>query len=367
MSAPTPDWLADVPTPLRPVLMRCAGGELPANVALMQLLGEAAEEGEAERALVAAVAALERQSESGPAGRIAAALALWRATPTAWATVKSVLGVADHDTPAQAGEDAVARWAAIFDGLAEKSPEAAVALYGLGRPELLQAATAELVQLVRSWGLLGQQKSVLDLGCGIGRLSAAIAGEADSVVGIDVSQAMIAAARRRCATMANVTFTATGGRDLAAFEDQAFDLILAVDVFPYLVDSGLGLAARHVNEAARVLRPGGALLIFNFSYRGDIATHRRDLARLAQPAGLQLVRNGTRDLSLWDGMAFQLFKPAGRASDDIDAHGGSARRVRGARPKKRAPYRRPRFSTCTHRLVSGRCWPDYSSSARSRP
>jgi SAM-dependent methyltransferase len=315
MSAPAPDWLAAVSASLHAALTRCARGELPANVALMQLLGRAADEEEAERALVAALSALERQGDSAAARRIEGALALWRASPQAWAVVKAVLAEADHEAPAPGGEEAVARWAAVFDRLADEAPEAAVALYSLGRPDILYAATDELVQAIRSWGLLGPRRAVLDLGCGTGRVASAIAGAAGSVTGIDVSQRMVAAARRRCAGMDNVGFIATGGRDLAAFGDESFDLVLAVDVFPYLVQPGMSLAARHVGEAARVLRPGGSLLIFNFSYRGDLAADRADLARLAQAAGLQVVRNGTRDLSLWDGAAFQLAKPQS-ASDE---------------------------------------------------
>lgn len=301
-----PDWLAVVPEPLRPALARCAHGELAANVALMQLLSQAVDEAEAERALIAALAALKRQGEGGPAGRISRTLALWRASPGAWSTVKAVLDEADHDASAEGGEAAIARWAAIFDRLAEQSPEAAVALYSLGRPDMLEAATDELVQLIRGWGLLDRESAVLDIGCGIGRLTAALAGEVRSVVGIDVSQAMVAAARRRCAGLANVRLMRTSGRDLAAFADDSFELVLAVDVFPYLVASGLNLASRHLEEAARVLRPGGTLLIFNFSYRGDLEADRTDLARLARSAGLNVVRDGTRDLSLWDGTAFQL-------------------------------------------------------------
>jgi ubiquinone/menaquinone biosynthesis C-methylase UbiE len=309
MSTPAAHWLTEVPEPLRPALMRCAGGELPANVALMQLFGAAAEEAEAERALVAAQAALEGQGEAGPAGRIGKALALWRGSPGAWDTVKAVLGEADHASPVESGEVAVVRWAAVFDQLAERSPEAAVALYSLGRPELLEAATAELVQLVRGWGLLGKDKVVLDIGCGIGRICAAVAGEVRTVVGIDVSQAMVEAARRRCAELANVRLLHTGGRELAGLETGSFDLVLAVDLFPYLVGCP-GLAARHFEEAARVLGAGGALLIFNFSYRGDLELDRADVASLARQAGFDVVRNGSRHLSLWDGVAFHLCRTA---------------------------------------------------------
>jgi SAM-dependent methyltransferase len=77
----------------------------------------------------------------------------------------------------------------------------------------------------------------------------------------------------------------SSGRDLALFKDASFDLVYAVDTFPYLVLSGRDLAERHMSDAARVLRPGGTLLVLNYSYLGDLErTGRISLLRRAQPA-----------------------------------------------------------------------------------
>jgi hypothetical protein len=81
--------------------------------------------------------------------------------------------------------------------------------------------------------------------------------------------------------------------------------VLAVDSFPYIVQCGLDLAARHVAEARRVLRDGGNLVIFNFSYRG-IKADREDMARMAASYGFDLLRNGAQSFTLWDGIAFCL-------------------------------------------------------------
>jgi hypothetical protein len=70
------------------------------------------------------------------------------------------------------------------------------------------------------------------------------------------------------------------------------------------------VAERHVADAARLLRPGGALAIFNFSYRGDPAADGAEVARLAQRNGLWPARSGARPLSLWDGVAYLLMKRA---------------------------------------------------------
>jgi SAM-dependent methyltransferase len=123
---------------------------------------------------------------------------------------------------------------------------------------------------------------------------------------IAAGRLMIEAARKRCAGLPNVRLLVTSGRDLAAFADRAFDAVVAVDSFPYLYASGIAPVAIHIREAARVLRPGGDLVILNLSYRGDIEADRRDVRHLAAEAGLTVLRNGESAFRLWDGLAFHL-------------------------------------------------------------
>jgi ubiquinone/menaquinone biosynthesis C-methylase UbiE len=65
---------------------------------------------------------------------------------------------------------------------------------------------------------------------------------------------------------------------------------------------------RQLSEAVRVLKPGGQLAIFNFSYRGDLDADRSELARHAGDLGLTLVRSGVRGLRTWDGAGYHLIK-----------------------------------------------------------
>src|SRR2546421_12542602 len=74
--------------------------------------------------------------------------------------------------------DPVARAAALFDAWVKASEEASVALYSLGDPALLAVATAEVVQLFEAWELLGDDRVILQIGGGIGRVESALAGPA---------------------------------------------------------------------------------------------------------------------------------------------------------------------------------------------
>lgn len=287
------------PPAARAVLLRYLAYEISAEIALMHLLLAAgslsvlckclealAATGRAEFVRLARLAAEHRDGLARAARLVEAGL-----------------------TEPQGDDDPLFAIRQQYDRAATLAPEAAVALYSLGDPAILDRATAELAALLDRWGLLAPDREALDIGCGIGRVEQAIASCLRHITGIDLSAAMITEARRRCAGVANAAFAGCDGRGLAQFSTANFDLILAVDSFPCLVAAAPDLAAHHIRDAGRILRPGGHLAIFNYSYRGDLALDRADIAATATAAGLTVLRNGTRDLTLWDGTSFLLRAP----------------------------------------------------------
>ena len=278
----------------------CGRGELAPNMALMRLIMASGSEADVEDALNTAMAVAEKAARH----RLQSALALWRQTPGAFTAVKSVLA------SAHPSDSTVTGWKRAFDRAAGLSPEASVALYSLGRRDVLDAATGEIVRHLKDWNVLPAGCRVLEVGCGIGRMVPPLAQEAEFVVGVDISLAMLKEAIRNWPGNKSLLVQGSGA-DLAPFRNEAFDLVLAIDSFPYIVAAGGDLAATHVAEAARVLRPGGALVIVNYSYRGDDELDRRDLRASAQAAALAMDLNGRRDFALWDGLIFRLHKPGG--------------------------------------------------------
>ncbi len=285
------------------VVARCLRGEIPPPVAVSLLaLGEGGAAG--------AVAAVGRARRAGGAdavqqGRLDALVGL---VPAFTAGAARVAELARGPT---AGDPEDVR--RLFDDAVAASEEASVALYSLGDPGLLARATREVVAWLDAAGLVPAADGgrVLELGCGIGRFEQALAPRVGLAVGLDVSPGMLAAAARRAAALpetarAAAAFVRTGGRDLAMFRDAAFDLVLAVDAFPYVFAGGPALADATVAEMARVVRPGGDVVIVNFSYRGDLAADRRDAAALAARHGLELVVAGEQPFAHWDGAVFHL-------------------------------------------------------------
>lgn len=96
--------------------------------------------------------------------------------------------------------------------------------------------------------------SLIDLGCGTGRLSAALPGW--DVVGVDLSREMLAVARRRvrgALVRANLA-------DLSAFADASFDHAACLFSTLGLV-VGTEARRRVLAHAFRVLRPGGTFVL----------------------------------------------------------------------------------------------------------
>lgn len=269
----------------------CDAGRISPQVALARLV-------------LAGVSPEEIVRRAAPASALAQLLAEQREGIERLARMAAQSGL-DHGLAADTPDAALARLRRAFDRAVACSPEASVAAYSLGDPAILDAATAELVDWLAAENLIGPDSNVLDLGCGIGRVAAALAPRCRAVLGVDLSPAMVAEAMRRH-TAPNLRFALTNGRGLPEAEAGSFDLVLAVDSFPYLLQAGHAVADQHVAAAARLLRQGGALAILNLSYRGDLEADRADAERWAATYAFRLTRSGTTPFSLWDGTAFLL-------------------------------------------------------------
>lgn len=288
-----------------PILAAARTGELPPRIALMRLAIEASSPEE----LAAVLEGLEPAGDVDAERRISELRGLAAANPGAFATVKAVIravvhGAAATDDPAEH----VAALASMFDRAATASPEASVALYSLGDAAELASSADEVSAYLVGEKLVGPDSRVLEIGCGIGRFIVSLAPYIKEIVGTDISAVMVAEARQRIAHLPNASAQKSSGLDLAEFADGSFDAVLALDSFPYVMDAGGALPQTLFVEASRVLSPGGAFVICNFSYRGDAERDRQDAESFGRNAGLTLVHAGERPFRRWDGTVFSLRK-----------------------------------------------------------
>lgn len=100
----------------------------------------------------------------------------------------------------------------------------------------------------------------LDFGCGVGRLSQALAQHFEQVVGVDISATMIEAAQRYDRFPDSVRYLVNTTGDLAAFEDDSFDFIFTTKTLQHIPPQH---ALNYVREFMRVLRPAG-VAVFQF-------------------------------------------------------------------------------------------------------
>jgi ubiquinone/menaquinone biosynthesis C-methylase UbiE len=123
-------------------------------------------------------------------------------------------------------------------------------------------------------GYPAEKDAALDFGCGVGRLTRAIARHFSHCTGVDVAETMIEQARRLNQGSA-CTFLVNQSDDLAQFEDSTFDFVYSALVLQHLPTGEL--IQRFIAEFLRVLKPDGGLLAFQLPTQTPPRTLRNKL------------------------------------------------------------------------------------------
>jgi len=107
---------------------------------------------------------------------------------------------------------------------------------------------------------------VLEIGCGIGRMTKHMADIFGEVHGIDVSGEMIRRGRERLKSCSNVFLHKGNGKDLSLFNDMHFDFVFSFIVFQHIPFKEV--IFNYIREVNRILKPDG---IFKFQVHGEVS------------------------------------------------------------------------------------------------
>jgi len=141
---------------------------------------------------------------------------------------------------------------------------------------------------------VGIDDQVLDLGCGTGRLTLPLAVRAREVIGLDLCDGMLSAARRKAAAAgADIRFDQGDMCDLP-YPDESFDVVTSTLALMHIP---LDARPRAFAEISRVLRPGGRFLtgVKNSAFERITRADRFATVDITDVDNKTLVFTATRD------------------------------------------------------------------------
>jgi SAM-dependent methyltransferase len=151
---------------------------------------------------------------------------------------------------------------------------------------------------------------VLEIGCGAGRVTRALASVFGEVYAVDISGEMVAQARRALAHLPHVHIEQNNGQDLSVLENMRMDFAFSTIVFQHIPSRDV--IENYAREVHRLLRRGG---LFKFQVQGDTMVEREpddtwvgvgfsdeDAVEMALRTGFEPRHRhgaGTQDFWLW--------------------------------------------------------------------
>jgi SAM-dependent methyltransferase len=184
-----------------------------------------------------------------------------------------------------------------------KDPAEEERFWEMGREDLDRLLGAVGVELEPDW-------VVVEIGCGVGRLTRVVAERVGAVKALDVSSEMLSIARNENARLTNVEWILGDGTSLSGIDTGVADGVVSHVVFQHIPDPQITLG--YIREVGRVLRRGGVAALH--------VSNDRQVHELKQPFGDRLralVGRAPKGQShaAWTGSAVELDDVRAAAAD----------------------------------------------------
>ncbi len=177
------------------------------------------------------------------------------------------------------------QYAEVWDALAADRELASVSACGEREETEVRSSVQDCIRNLLELARISKTDEVLEIGCGVGRVGRELAAHCKSWSGCDISSNMLSFAKERLQGILNTRLVALRGVGLSEFKTASFDVVFATNMLGHLDEMDRW---RYVEEAFRVLRPGGRLSIDNIDLESDagwrkFANDARNVGNMERP------------------------------------------------------------------------------------
>jgi len=129
---------------------------------------------------------------------------------------------------------------------------------GITDEEFRDSGLNDFIDFINNDKLIPLDTTILEIGCGIGRMTEFMAYDWPEVIAVDISSEMIRQGGERLKKYSNIKFIETDGETLPV-DDNSVDVVFSYLVFQHMKTEEM--VEKNFREAHRVLRPGGVFKV----------------------------------------------------------------------------------------------------------